>query len=128
MKKEEEEEEEEQSKVLLPSPPSWWQPMESKIFALTNPAIFADALNATATRERCAEHIEKDVKRKLAAEFDVAKEAAEMLPAIHKRLRESQDMRNRVQSELATRCAWEKVRPFEKSEATLRPQGGAEKK
>lgn len=98
-------------------PPPWWKNLEGEIYPMTNPATFTGVLNSDQLKERCNTDIDKQVKRKLASDFDAAKETAAMLPIIQKRLRESSAIRDRVQSEVATRCAWEKIRPFETADA-----------
>jgi hypothetical protein len=98
-------------------PPPWWKNLEGEIYPMTNPATFTGVLNSDQLKKRCNTDIDKQVKRKLASDFDAAKEAADMIPIIQKRLRESSAIRDRVQSEVATRCAWEKIRPFETEDA-----------
>lgn len=98
-------------------PPPWWKNLEGEIYPMTNPATFTGVLNSNQLKERCETDIDKKVKRKLDSDFDAEKEAADMLPVIRKRLYESSTIRDRVQSEVATRCAWEKIRPFETADA-----------
>jgi hypothetical protein len=98
------------------APPPWWKNLEGEIYPMTNPATFTGVLNSDQLKKRCNIDIEKQVRRKLASDFDAEKEAADMLPIIQKRLRESSAIRDRVQSEVASRCAWEKIRPFEISQ------------
>jgi hypothetical protein len=94
-------------------PPQWWKNLESEIYSMTNPATFTGVLNSDQLKERFNIAIEKHVKRKIDSAFDADKEATDMLPVIRKRLYESVAIKDRVLSEVATRCAWEKIRPFE---------------
>ena len=98
-------------------PPQWWKNLEGEIYPMTNPATFTGVLNSNQLKERCTMDIDKQVKRKLDSDFDAEKEAVDMLPIIRKRLYESVAIRDRVQSEVAIRCAWEKIRPFETADA-----------
>lgn len=125
MKKDEDEEEEDSSFVdsappTTSSSPSqdadesypWWPEFCSEMYRLTNPATFTTVLQSQEFKVKCTELLDIQVESKMKRTYDESKEEIASLESVHKRLKTSDHLIERVKKEIDVQCRQEKSRPF----------------